>query len=103
MEVLDLVDQITVFTRIFRREAGGDWALHPVGPKVEDFSDFSIFDPSIKLSARLAVTAHQTNSDLEVLLLGLFIKLKHLAGGVAIRRDGFSMKTLRFFSIAYSK
>ena len=77
MEIFDLMNQITVVGGVFGGEARGDWSLHPVGPQVENLSDFPVFDSRVQLPAGLAVPAHQANSDLEVFLLRLFVELEH--------------------------
>ena len=87
MEALDLVEQLADARRLRRRAEQRDRAVHPVGPQQDEVADLARLDPVVKLVAGVAMPAHQTDADLEVLLLGFLAQLEHLSRARPVHRD----------------
>ena len=63
--------------------------LHAEGAQEKEIPEFAVLNASMKLSTRLAMSAHKSNADLELLGFGLFIEFEHLTGGKTIWGNGF--------------
>ncbi len=63
--------------------------MEAVGAQQVDVTKFAVLDAVEQFPAGAAVAAHQADTDLEILFLGLLIEGEHALGGDAVRADRF--------------
>lgn len=88
VEALDLVHQFADAVRLLWREGRADRAVHTISTQRDDVTDFAVLDTVEQFATSIAVTAHQTDGDLEVFLDGLFAQGQHLASARTVDGDG---------------
>src|SRR4051794_10740175 len=88
VELPDLVEQLADVAGLGRHERRADRARLAIGPQRDEIANLASLDPVEKLLARLAVTAHQADADLEVFLDRLLTQGQHPARGGAVDSDG---------------
>src|SRR5690606_8203494 len=87
VETLYLVHQLADVVGLRSGREGRHWTVHAIGAQGDEVAHLAVLDALAKLAARDAVTAHQADANLQILLLSFFVQRQHALAGRTIDRN----------------